>query len=101
MSGLLPILRRSFDAPCTIEIEHSADSLHAHVELTSDYKIRPGDEVRVHNAPTHVPFGTRIVLASVATVSRAGLFERLWTKLAAHFDVTELYEVSFTERRTL
>ena len=101
MKTMFPLRRRTFEAPCTIEIEHSADSLHAHVELDSAFEMRPGDEVLVHDAPTHIPFGTRIVLARVATVTRAGSIERLWTKFAGLFEVTELYEVSFTERRIL
>ena len=101
MNTMFPFRRRTFEAPCTIEIEHSADSLHAHVELDSGFEMRPGDEVLVHDAPTHIPFGTRIVLARVATVTRAGSIERLWTKFAGLFEVTELYEVSFTERRIL
>ena len=36
-----------------------------------------------------------------ATVTRAGRIERLWTKLAGHLELTELYEVSFSERRRL
>ncbi len=101
MTGMTPFGRCTFDAPCTIEIEHSADSLHAHVELEGGILIRPGDEVHVHDAPTNIPFGTRVVLERTATISRAGFVERLWTKLVGHFEVTELYEVSFTERRTL
>lgn len=101
MSTIFPFRRQTFQAPCTIEIEHSADSLHAHVELVDGFEIRAGDEVFVHDAPVRIPFGTRVVLARVATVTRAGSFERLWTKLAGLFEVTELYEVSFTERRIL
>ena len=101
MNTMFSFGRRTFEAPCTIEIEHSADSLHAHVELDGAFDIRPGDEVLVHDAPTNIPFGTRVVLARVATITRAGSLERLWTKLAGLFEVTELYEVSFTERRIL
>lgn len=93
--------RRTFETPCKIEIEHSAESLHAHVALNDTFDMRPGDEVIVHDAPTYVPYGTRVVLDRTATVTRAGLLERLWTKLHGHFEVTELYEVSFTERRGL
>lgn len=95
------IFRRTFQTPCVLEIEHSAESLHAHVALNDNFDMRPGDEVFVHDAPTQIPFGARLVLVRTATVTRAGLLERLWTKLAGHFEVTELYEVSFTERRGL
>ena len=43
---------KSFDVPCTVEIEQTSETLHAHVVLDGDIQIQPGDEVRVHNAPT-------------------------------------------------
>jgi len=93
--------RQTFTVPCTVEIEHSADSLHAHVELDGNFDIRPGDEVLVHNAPTDIPFGDRILVHRSATIVRAGLIERAWTRFAGNFELTELYEVSFSERRRL
>jgi hypothetical protein len=63
--------------------------------------IGAGDEVFVHGAPTNVPFGERLVVTRMATVIRAGLAERLWTRFMGHFEMAELYEVSFTERRSL
>jgi hypothetical protein len=96
-----PLARRSFDTACTIEIEHTADNLHAHVELAGGMRMEPGDRVRVHGDPIHIPFGESRVLHRQATVDRAGAFERWWTKLSATFLLTELYEVSFTPRRRL
>ncbi len=49
--------RRAIDVPCTIEVEHTFDSLHAHVDLDGDVEIEPGDEVQVHGEPIRVPFG--------------------------------------------
>ncbi|MBU6373827.1 MAG: hypothetical protein KJS97_13955 [Alphaproteobacteria bacterium] len=98
----LPILsRQSFQTPCTIEIEHTADHLHAHVELADGLRPEPGDRVLVHGDPIHIPFGERRVLSRVATVERATWIERLWTRLSATMLLTELYEVSFTSRRRL
>ena len=93
--------RRCFETECTIEIEHTADNLHAHVELADGMRMEPGDRVLVHGDPIHIPFGERRVLYRQATVDRAGAFERWWTKLSATFLLTELYEVSFTPRRRL
>ena len=98
MSPLL--VRRRLEVPCTIEIEHTPRSLHAHVELEG-IEVEPGDTVLVHDAPVDVGFGERTVRHSHATVTRAGVIERLWTKLAAFLELTELYEVSFTPRRSL
>ena len=93
--------RRSVDVPCTVEIEQTPESLHAHVVLDAAFEIEPGDAVQVHDAPTSVPYGERLVVQRTATVTRAGRLERLWTKLAGHLELTELYEVSFSERRRL
>ena len=93
--------RRTVEVPCTVEIEQTPESLHAHVSLDADFEIEPGDEVQVHDAPTSVPYGERRVVRRTATVTRAGRIERLWTKLAGHLELTELYEVSFSERRKL
>lgn len=90
--------RRRLDVPCTVDIEHSFDSLHAHVELEG-VEVGPGDEVMVHDAPTHVPFGERVVVQRMATVVRAGWPERLLTKLLSRLELTELYEVGFSSWR--
>ena len=93
--------RRTVEVPCTVEIEQTPESLHAHVSLDADFEIEPGDAVQVHDAPTSVPYGERLVVRRTATVTRAGRIERLWTKLAGHLELTELYEVSFSEERKL
>jgi len=100
-SPLGALVSRTFEAPCTIEIEHSPESLHAHVELDGDIAIEPGDQVLVHGAPTDVPYGETLVVRRTATVIRAGLLERVWTRFTGNFELTELYDVSFTERRRL
>lgn len=93
--------RRTIETACRIEVEHSNESLHAHVELEDAPPIRPGDRVRVHGAPIVVPFGERLVERRTATLERANWLERQWTKLAARFDLAELYEVSFSPGRIL
>ena len=100
--SLLPALRRqTFESPCTVEIERSAETLEAHVVIDGDYDLRPGDEVLVRDPPTNTPFGERITVRRMATITRAGLPERIWTRLAGNFELGELYDVSFTERRQL
>jgi hypothetical protein len=88
-------------APCTIEIEHSFDSLHAYVTLDCDIEMEPGAEVIVHGDRVHVPFGERVVLHRQATVIRPGWFDRTWTRFKSQFELTELYEVSFSSWRAL
>ncbi|CAA9362682.1 MAG: Uncharacterized protein RPC_1322, partial [uncultured Microvirga sp.] len=85
--------RQTVDVPCTVEIEHSFDSLHAYVDLEG-IEVGPGDEVVVHDAPTEVPYGERIVVRRRATVVRAGPLGRLWAHIEGYLELTELYEVS-------
>lgn len=90
---------RSFDVPCTITVEQSPEHFHAHVDLADDIEIQPGDKVRVHGAPISIPFGSREVFRRTATVTRAGPLTRALIRLAAYFDLAELYEVSFNAGR--
>lgn len=92
-------MRRTVEVPCTIDIEHSVDSLHAYVELQG-YDPGPGDKVVVHDAPTNVPFGERIVVQRRATVTTANLFDNLAARIGGYFEITELFEVGFSEGRT-
>lgn len=98
MRGIPLFGRRRLEVPCTIEIEHTARSLHAHVNLEG-VEVGPGDMVLVHAAPTDVPFGETLECRRTATVEQAGLIERLWTEVTAFLELTELYEVSFTPGR--
>ena len=93
--------RTRADTGCTIRIEHSENYLHAHVELDDNYDLSPGDKVRVHGDPVVVHFGEQITLRRTATVTRATWLERAWTRFAAQFELAELYEVSFTPRKSL
>ncbi|MHA6720388.1 hypothetical protein ACX40Y_13170 [Sphingomonas sp. RS6] len=98
---MIALRRTRFETACRVEVEHSDEFLCAHVELAGDVPIGPGDRVRVHGAPISVGFGERCVVDRIATVERASTIERLWTKFAGHFEMAELYEVSFTDRTQL
>ena len=93
------IHERVFYVPCTITVEQSSVHFHAHVELDGDVEIGPGDTVRVHGSPISIGFGERLTFKRNATVTRAGPVRRALIKLAAYFDLAELYEVSFNAGR--
>ncbi len=93
------LIGRSFEVPCTIEIENTPDSLHAYVELDG-VDPQPGDVVRVHDAPPMVPFGQRLVRRGRATVTRAGMLARAVAHINGYRELTELYEVGFSDGRT-
>lgn len=101
MSFLDALVRRRYEFPCTIEIENTPELLHAHVELDSAFVVEPGDEVQVIDAPDRPAYGDKILVRRRAVVTRAGVLERIWTRLASNLELTELYDVSFTERRFL
>jgi hypothetical protein len=99
MNAIRRINARGFDVGCTIEIEQTGESLHAHVSLDGDVEIHPGDEVTIHGDPVQIGFGDRISLRRTATVVRAGTLKRMLTHLAGYLELTELYDVSFTDGR--
>lgn len=97
LSGLFR--REVLDVPCTLEVQNTFESLHAHVKLEGGVVVHPGDEVQVQGAPVAVPFGESRILQRRATVRRAGPIERLWTRLTGDFEFMELCEFSFSEER--
>ena len=90
--------RKTIDLPCTVDLEQTTESLHAYVEIDG-IEIRPGDRVIVHDAPTQVEFGERIVCKRRATIVRAGLLGGVLARLKGYLELTELYEVSFSDGR--
>lgn len=95
----MTFLARSFDIGCRVEVEHTAEHLHAHVRLDDEVAIEPGDQIRVHGEPIRVMFGSREVFCRTATVTRAAPLRRLFVRLRARFELTELYELSFSSGR--
>ena len=91
--------RTRFDTPCRIEVEHTNEHLHAHVELDGDIVIEPGDKVLVQGPPVRVPFGGRLTERRMATVTKASAIGRAWVRARARFELTELYELSFSAGR--
>jgi len=90
--------RQRLDVPCTVDIADTVESLHAHVELKG-VDVEPGDSVLVHDAPYDIGFGEHIVCDRQATVVRAGWLQRIWTRATSRFELTLLYEVSFSPTR--
>jgi hypothetical protein len=93
--------REKFSVLCTVEIENTFESLHAHVDLDGKVAVQAGDEVLVHGDEVRVPYGEKVVLRRLATVTRANWLDRTWTRLLARLELTELYEVSFSSGRKL
>jgi hypothetical protein len=90
---------RRFQVSCTIDIEQTPESLHAHV-VPEGVDIQPGDKVLVHGAPSRIGYGERVKLRSTATVIKATAFGRLWTQVTGLLEFTALYEVGFERKET-
>ncbi len=84
-------------APCTVEISHCFESLHAHVRFNNGAVIYPGDEVKVQGPEIMAPFGEVVREDREAIIVRASKLEQLWTRLTGDFEVMELCEFSFSE----
>ena len=97
--GLLTKERET--APCTVEISHCFESLHAHVRFNNGAIVYPGDEVEVQGPEIMAPFGEIVREDREAIIIRASKLERLWTRLTGDFEVMELCEFSFSEEVTL
>ena len=93
--------QRSFETFCVVRVSHTFEDLSAHVELEGGVEVEPGDEVLVHGRSINPPYGQVQVERRRATVTRAGWFERTWTRWTGDLDCLSLLEVSFSDRRTL
>ncbi|MFO1115179.1 MAG: hypothetical protein U1E28_05810 [Beijerinckiaceae bacterium] len=89
---------RTIVAPCRIDIEQTNDSLHAHVEIEGVH-VGPGDRVVVVDAPGLVAFGEQRDFVRVARITRATRLQRLMARIEGYLELTELYEVGFSEGR--
>ena len=87
-------MSRTVEIRCDLDIEQTPTSFHAHA-VPDGIDIRPGDSVLIHDAPSSVAFGQRLVGTRTATVTRANALVRAWTSFTALFELTELYEVGF------
>ena len=94
-------IKRRDRAPCTIEVSHTFESLHAHVRFNNGTIVYPGDEVIVHGAPVKAPYGEVISEDREATILRATPLERLWTKIIGKLEFMEICEFSFSEEVSL
>ena len=97
--GLLTRERET--APCTVEVSHRFESLHAHVRLDNGAVIHPGDTVLVHGSEIMAPYGEVVTESRTATITRASALERLWTRMTGDLEFMEICEFSFSEEATL
>lgn len=90
-------IRERETAPCTVEVSHCFESLHAHVKFENGAIIHPGDEVLVHGAEIMAPYGQVVTESRTATITRATPLRRAWTRLTGDLEFMELCEFSFSD----
>jgi uncharacterized Zn finger protein len=97
---MLLFTRRTEQVPCTVEVSHRFESLHAHVRFDNGAVVFPGDEVEVHGTPIMAAYGEVVQEHRTATITRASGLERLWTRLTGDLEFMELCEFSFSDEVT-
>ena len=96
------LLTRDYETvPCTVEVSHRFESLHAHVRFDNGAVVHPGDEVLVKGPPVMAPWGEIVTERREARITRASGLERLWTRMTGDFEFMDLCEFSFSEEATL
>ncbi|MCH8466704.1 MAG: hypothetical protein LAT78_09085 [Roseinatronobacter sp.] len=93
--------RKVEQVPCTVEVSHRFEALHAHVRFNDGSVVHPGDEVQVQGPPVLAAWGELIIEDRIATITRATALERLWTRLTGDFEFMELCEFSFSEEMSV
>ncbi|MBR3371392.1 MAG: hypothetical protein IKG52_12265 [Rhodobacteraceae bacterium] len=93
--------RKVEKVPCTVEVSHRFEALHAHVRFNDGSVVHPGDEVQVQGPPVLAAWGELIVEDRIATITRANALERAWTRLTGDFEFMELCEFSFSEEMSV
>jgi hypothetical protein len=96
ISGVAMVLGGAgrLQVPCLVDIEQTPESFHAHA-IPEGIDLRPGDRVLVHGAPSRIGYGEHVRVQCTATVIRAGVLRRMWTRVAALFELLELFEAGF------
>ncbi len=89
--------RKVEQVPCTVEVSHRFESLHAHVRFNDGSTVYPGDEVRVQGPPVLARWGEVKSEDRTAVITRANALERAWTRMTGDFEFMELCEFSFSE----
>lgn len=95
------ITRETETVPCTVEISHKFESLHAHLRFNDGSVVGPGDTVQVQGPEIMAPYGEIVIEDRTAVITRASGLERLWTRWTGDFEFMELCEFSFSEEATL
>lgn len=93
------LTRETISTQCTVTVRHTEETLEAHVELDDGLLPTVGDRITVFGEPIQVDYGRTVQFRRDAHLTRGCAMDKFWTKFRSLFDMTELYEVSFSSRR--
>ncbi|MBI1391960.1 MAG: hypothetical protein GC152_04385 [Alphaproteobacteria bacterium] len=91
--------RRRIDTECTVTVRHTEETLEAHVVLDDGLLPAAGDRITVFGDPIRIDYGHTATFKRRARLERGGVLAKLRVRLASFFQLTELYEVSFSDGR--
>ncbi|MEO0398680.1 MAG: hypothetical protein AAF224_04560 [Pseudomonadota bacterium] len=95
----LSLFRKTIPTACTVTVLYTDQTLEAHVELDDDLLPTAGDRITVEGAPVSVDFGETLHFRRAARLVRGSIFDKLYVRFQSLFELTELYEVSFSTGR--
>lgn len=88
------LLRNRMVVPCELDLEATQNHFHAHAVLQGT-QVNEGDEVLLHNAPSHIPLGEVRRVNTSATVTHVSYPRRVLARILGTSGITELYDVGF------
>lgn len=98
-NGRLAPKSGAFDMKTRIAVERTDENVFAHLLTGTPVDYQPGDTVQVQGPEIQAAHGERFTIKRDATVRRAGPLKRWWMRFIAVFEITGLYEVSFSPKK--
>ncbi len=82
----------------SLEMANTWEDLYAHVDIEG-VDIGPGDAIKLHHVPVDLPYGQKRHVLGQASYFKASGLKRWLIKTFSRFELTMLYEVSFSSTR--
>jgi len=82
----------------SLDMANTWEDLYAHVNIEG-IDIGPGDAIKLHQVPVDLPYGQKKFVKGKASYFKASATKRWFIKTFSRFEITMLYEVSFSSTR--
>ena len=90
---------RRIETGCTVTVKHTEETLEAHVVLDDGLLPDAGDRITVFGEPVRIDYGSTATFKRPARLDRGSELDKLRVRILSMFQLTELYEVSFSDGR--